>query len=110
MQGRSGTRFAKKAHVLRLYEEAMASCAVNGIFEPQLLLENNQRLLDARHVVACIEMANVIAFPCVRAPPPHLDRCSDHIVRRRRSYIFHALTPPRRAHRARWHPALARGS
>jgi hypothetical protein len=81
MQGRAGPRFAKKAHVLRSYEELMASRTVDSLFETQSLLQSNQCLLDARHVVACIEMADVIAFPCVRATPPHLDRCSGHIGR-----------------------------
>src|SRR5690242_18966693 len=78
VQSRSGTCLMQKTHVLG-FDEQLSSCrAVKYIHELQSAREPCQCLLDSRHVIATIEVPYVIAFPCIGAAPPDLDRCSGH--------------------------------
>jgi hypothetical protein len=74
MQGRSGARLAQKTHVLRFDEQAvLCCCTVNDIRKLQPPRKSGKCLLNAYHVIARIEVADVVAFPCIGATPPKLD-------------------------------------
>ena len=73
MQGRARTRLMQETHVLCFDEQLVPRCAVVDILERELPRKTGKCLLDARHVVARIEMAYVVAFPCIGATSPDLD-------------------------------------
>src|SRR5687768_12741215 len=53
-------------------------CAVVDIREREPPRKTGKCLLDAHDVVARVEMAYVVAFPCIGATSPDLDGCSGH--------------------------------
>lgn len=73
VQSRSGARFTQETHVLRLNYQSVRSRLLVHVRERKPPRETGQRLLDARQVIARIEVAYVIAFPCVDAAAPNLD-------------------------------------
>jgi len=66
MQSCSGTCLAQKSHVLGFDEQVV-------LRQLQPARKRRKCLLDTRYVVASVEVADMVAFPCIGATSPELD-------------------------------------